>query len=180
MKKYVITGGPHAGKSTILRKLQKQGHPCVEEAALLVIERLNDTIGIDAQIRWRDDNQLDFQQLVSTTQIKNELQLNTSNHKVCFLDRGLHDGLAYMNFHNKTPPEAYLTQLENTSYETIFLMDLVTPYDERGETGRTLNQQAAEKISNALHQVYTNYGYNVIKVPMLALDERVAFVLNHI
>ena len=178
MRKIVITGGPHAGKSTVLAELERLGFICLKEAALEIIEILNKKLGINGQRLWCNKNQTAFQNLITQKQIRNEEQLPSTGQKVAFLDRGLHDGLGYMMFHNITPEDNYLELLRQSVYDKIFILDLITPFDMRKESGRVMQEADALKVSHHIQKAYEQFEYETIRVPQLPVNERVEFILD--
>jgi predicted ATPase len=180
MKKIVITGGPHAGKSSLLAQLEAKGYTCFKETALKVIYNLNETLGLKEQSLWREKNPLEFQDLVTAEQIKDYNSLLSLDVKYVFFDRGLHDGLGYMRFNQILPSNSYMEILEKTIYHQIFLLDVITPFDERHETGRKLNHDAAIQVSRKIKEAYEEFGYDIISVPQLNLKDRVKFIIDKI
>jgi predicted ATPase len=86
MKKYVITGGPGIGKTTIIELLAMKGYKIVPEAARMIIEE-EKLVESDA-VPWK--NLQLFQEKVAARQLELE---SVVKGDVIFLDRGIIDGL---------------------------------------------------------------------------------------
>lgn len=169
--KYVLTGGPCVGKTTILELIAKLGvAKIVPEAARYVIEIEQSQNG-DA-LPWKDN--VKFQQRVMETQLKFEGDLEEG---VVFLDRGLIDGYGYCNHFDTATPEG-LIELSIGRYEKVFLLDQLLNY--KNDESRLENLEEATKIHEAIADAYISLGYEVVRVPVLSPEDRVEFILSRI
>lgn len=169
--KYVLTGGPCVGKTTILELIARLGiATVVPEAARYVIE-IEQSCGGDA-LPWKDNAK--FQQRVMNAQLEFESSLSEG---IAFLDRGLIDGYGYCNhFGTKTPDG--LIELAKDRYEKIFLLDQLTDYIN--DSSRLESFEEATRIHEAIANAYISLGYEVIRVPVLSPEERVKFIIERI
>jgi predicted ATPase len=120
-KKIVITGGPGTGKTTLVNKLIEIGIPCLPE-----ISR-----EITLQAREQGIEQLFLEQplLFSPKLIEGRTQqfhdASKFDDDFVFLDRGLPDVVAYMDFIGDSYPEEFVKACEENQYEMIFIYFMV-------------------------------------------------------
>lgn len=89
MEKYILTGGPSTGKTTLLCELEKLGYAVVPESARSIIaEEINKPDGI---LPWTDLHE--FQKLVFARQLRRENEAVISRYDKIFHDRSLVDGM---------------------------------------------------------------------------------------
>ena len=180
MKKIVITGGTHSGKTTLIELLEKKGYFVVHEAAIEIIKSLNTLIGINEQKRWRAEYIFAFQDLV-WKKIMNLESTCPPNMDYVFLDRGIFDGLAYIGPIDSVK-EGYFRKnfAQHTHYDAAFVLDTLTNFDKRLNTGRTSNYEQSCNIGNKLYEIYTNERIRTHKVPVLPIEERCDLILRNL
>jgi predicted ATPase len=174
MKKYVLTGGPSVGKTTVIKILASKGFFVVPEQAIVVIkeERAKKT----KNSGYKFMNNFSFQERVAEKQLFEESKLSSKNKNV-FLDRGLFDGLAYCNFHNIPIPKNILENRDKR-YNKIFILEPTGIYKE----SKTLDniEKSSKEIHELIREVYVELGYDLISVPLMSPVERAEFILKHI
>src|SRR3989344_2774516 len=87
---YIITGAPHAGKTTLIEALEGLGHTVVFEAAR---EYIDEEMKKGKTLREIRANELEFQERVLA--IKIEKEKKASRKELIFWDRGIPDSVAY-------------------------------------------------------------------------------------
>lgn len=169
---FVITGGPSTGKTATLNALRARGYHTVEETARIHIDReLNAGRSID-QIRH---DPLAFQRAILALQQSAEKRAPTD--RVVFFDRALPDSLAYYTWWGAGNDEELHTALRDASYTKVFLLDLI-PYEY--DYARTESPEERAKIHALIHESYVRLQHPVVTVPVLPLEERVTYILNHV
>jgi predicted ATPase len=173
--RYVITGGPFSGKTSLVRALAAQGFATVPEAAIEVIEDLTHEFGLDGQAAWRAEHREEFQERI----IQKQLVLEEREHAVgpLFLDRGRLDGVAYCHVYQSEIPTSLAFACSNLPYDKVFLLDTLTAFEGRAKSGRTSDRARSLAIRDALRAVYADRGLEPIDVPEMPLVERVEFVI---
>lgn len=176
--KIVITGAPHSGKTTLIEELKRQGHTVVPESAIDVINSLEELMPNRA-LNWRRQYFEAFQALISMRQQSMEENASIAdNGRKIFYDRGAYDGLAFAMHYGSDVPESIYNVIKQSSYDKIFLLDLVTPFDPRSNTGRVETEKDCKDIQLLLELVYRRQGYDPIRVPLLPTIKRIEFILK--
>ncbi len=169
-KKYVLTGGPFTGKTTVVDILKAKGYPVVPETARMVIEE-EQLKGSDV-LPWKDLAL--FQEKVVMKQA--ELEFALSDDKV-FLDRGILDSYAYSKLGNVSVPlHAY--QDAHLRYAQVFILELLPGYEP--DEVRKETAEYRDSIHQALFNAYREFGYTPTVVPVLSPHERAEFILSHV
>jgi predicted ATPase len=101
-------------------------------------------------------------------------------HQWVFFDRAIHDILAYMDRINLKVPNEFLSKLSECLYHSdVFI---VPPWKEifRNDDERQEDYETACEIHEHILNTYFKFGYNVIELPKVSVDERADFIINHI
>lgn len=168
-KRYVLTGGPGSGKTSIILALEAKGEYVIREAAEDVI-RLEQAKGNKEP--WKDPN---FQYSILKLQMQREDMQLPKNAKRIFIDRGYHDGLAY------EPEHTWVHSLLNESakpgmYDQIFMID---PIPGTYKTAvRREDMDEALKLFGKIEQVYREHGYKPRHIQHAPLEKRVDTILR--
>ena len=174
-RKIVITGGPGTGKSSIIRQLEAKGENCLHEVSREVILEAKRE-GIDQLFL---EKPLLFSQKLLEGRLNQYIEASELKSQHVFIDRGLPDVLAYMDYFNTTYPDLFRTTCEDYTYDQVFILppwkEIYTSDNERYES---FNE--ALKISSYLYSTYKKYGYDPIEVPKLPVEDRTEFILNNI
>ena len=174
-KKIVITGGPGTGKSSIIHNLEDKGEKCLHE--------ISRQVTLEAQKEGIDQLFLEQPLLFSEKLLEGRLdQFRIAREYELdhiFIDRGLPDVVAYMDYFSTNYPEVFHQTCENNKYDLIFILppwrEIYTSDNERYES-----YEEALKISSYLYSTYRRYGYDPIEVPKLSVEERTNFILDKI
>ena len=170
---YVLTGGPCAGKTTTVSEMEKRGYRVVPEPAFEIIQEELAEGKTMEDIRKPPGR---FEQLVLARAIAHEQALSETT--LTFLDRGIPDSVGYYRHHSLPITPELDAASHDTRYRKIFLLDLV-PF--RASNGRELESpEEAAAIHEQLFAAYTDYGFNVERVPVLPVAERVEYILAHL
>ncbi len=180
MPRVVVTGAPHAGKTTLLAALRDRGFSIVPEAALDVIGSLVRVHGAATARQWRTEHTADFQLLVTSRQIKleREAELGSSGYVIC--DRGWPDGLAYAELDGLRTEPIIEHGAALAPYAAVFVLEIVEPFDGRAASGRVSDEARARETHRALLRAYTLLGYSPVVVPLGSLETRIDTVLRHL
>ncbi|MCK4670270.1 MAG: AAA family ATPase [Nanoarchaeota archaeon] len=193
MKKYILTGGPGTGKSSILLALEQRGEHIVKEAA-------EDYIKVrQAQGQPEPWTEPDFQDKILELQLQREEQIPEGIERI-FIDRGVADGLAYAEpgtkIYKKIMAEARKASwIDKDQREYMFWVRIQGDYSryyalsnkvffieqldftEKTKVRRE-NHKEAVRLGEKLKAIYHRLGYKIIGVPAAKLEERVRRVLQ--
>ncbi|WP_037314126.1 AAA family ATPase [Salegentibacter sp. Hel_I_6] len=174
-QKIVITGGPGTGKSSIIRQLEKNGHECLHE--------ISRQVTLEAQKQGIDQLFLEKPLLFSEKLLEGRKvqhrEADMISASTIFIDRGIPDVLAYMDYFN-TEYSTYFTDACNEySYDKVFFLP---PWEEiyQSDNERYESFNEARLISKHLFETYKSYGYTPIEVPKTTISERTNFILDQI
>ena len=166
---HVITGIVSSGKSTLIEQIAEQGFKTVPETARRYI---------DSEVaRGRTIDEVrrcptTLQRGVNEMMLRIELGLPVK--EMLFLDRAFPDALAFSRVNGVNPNEI-LADCFHRRYATVFLLERF-PVEQDGV--RYHDDAAADLIESWHARDYSSLGYQVVRVPVLAPDERLAFVLD--
>jgi predicted ATPase len=161
--KFVITGGPSVGKTTIVDGLANRGFRVVHEIATQVIKE-------GKFLPWEDRKK--FQAEVLRRQQSAEASILDFDRPV-ILDRGLFDGEAYYIVDKMPIPQAF-NSLDASQYAVAFLVEPLDFFDETDV--RRENLDFTRQISVVLEHCYASRHVKVVRVPAMTPTERINFV----
>ncbi|MCX6181451.1 MAG: AAA family ATPase [Bacteroidetes bacterium] len=173
MQRIIITGGPGFGKTTILNHLQNKGFNTFDEVARIVIKEEME-IGSDV-LPWKNLDAFS----------KKVLPLQIVNHKNAvsgfnFYDRGIPDIAAYQIHGKQTIFKELDEAIKDFRYHSTAF--ITPPWKEIYGTDNERKEsfEKACAIHFQLTQTYTNFGYLVVEVPQLKIEDRAQFILDQL
>jgi predicted ATPase len=172
-KKVVITGGPGTGKTSIINHLKENGYLCYDEISReITLQARKD--GIE-QLFLTDP--LLFSEKLLEGRTKQFIDAKKESEALVFLDRGLPDVLAYMDYIGDTYPDRFTKACKTNTYDAIFVL---APWQEifTSDSERYENFETAIAIHHHLLDTYQRFGYQMIDVPFGSIKNRVDFVLE--
>jgi len=174
----VITGGPFSGKTTLVEALAERGFHTVPEAAILVIEELKAEHGVEGQAEWRAAHPEEFQALIVAKQLELEAAADRAGgDEPVFFDRGRLDGVAYCRIYGSAVPVPLEQACQSLPYTRVLLLDTLSRFERRSQSGRTSNRERSLAIKDALRDVYTEHGLKPIELPEMSLEARLEATL---
>lgn len=173
-KKYIITGAPGTGKTTIIDALNDRGVYCNGEISRSIIQEELDKGG-DA-LPWK--NLTAFSERVIV--LRAQQHSTAPEDQPSFYDRGIIDVLAYMDKDKLSIPESWFEMAKKHPYnKKVFIAPpwekIFTNDEERKETF-----EVAKEIHEFLCKTYRDYGYELIEIPKASVEERIEFLLKSI
>ncbi|RDV05234.1 AAA family ATPase [Undibacter mobilis] len=168
---YVVTGGPGAGKSTLISALEARGFAVAPEAGRRIIQEQQLQGG--RALPWIDPHA--FAQAMLDHDAAAFARLAGAAGPV-FCDRGIPDAIGYLQLVGLAVPTAMWRAAEIHRYqESVFVCPpwraIYTTDSERRQTW-----DVAERTYVTMVAVYTELGYRLVEVPRAPVDERVRFV----
>jgi len=173
-KKYIITGGPGAGKTSLLLALKKAGYHCSEEVSRQLIRE--EVANNSPCLPWT--NLSCFAGKVLDRMITNYHQ--TAGHGITFFDRGIPDIIAYLKAAALHVPDRFYTALQQYRYQqTVFILPPWKHiYINDAERWHTYEEAVA--LYTAISETYRAFGYTLIEVPPAGIENRMEYVLDNL
>ena len=174
-QKIVITGGPGTGKSSVITELISRNFICFEEVSRQVTLEAREN-GVDQLFLTKP---LLFSELLLKARTKQFIDAATVDENIVFLDRGLPDVLAYMDFAKSDYPQHFTDICEKHVYDKIFVL---APWQEIfvSDNERYENFDQAVEIHHSLLDTYQRFGYELIDVPFESIVNRADFILDQL
>ena len=173
MQKFVITGAPGTGKTSIINHLKTKGYNCIDEISREII---SEQIAINGEaLPWK--NLSAFSERVFNLR---ESQLLNSKNTLLFFDRGTVDVYAYMKVDNLEIPKHLEDSIKKNRYNKKVFYTPIWEQIYVNDKERKENIEQAKQIEKEILSSYTFYNYQLIKVPKGSVEERANFILSHI
>ena len=171
----VITGGPGTGKSSCIQALKQTGYICFDEVSREVTKKAQEE-GIDQLFLT---NPLLFSELLLEGRTKQYEEALKHESNLIFLDRGIPDVLAYMDFIGDEYPELFVNSCKDFTYNQVFIL---APWQEiyQSDNERYEDFDQAVEIHHHLIDTYMLYNYELYDVPFGSVEKRVDYILNTI
>jgi predicted ATPase len=172
---FVITGGPGAGKTSVLEALRQQGYHVVPEAGRSIIRQQVEISG--SALPWGD--QQEYARLMFL-QAQTDYDLWSRVDQMVFFDRGIPDVIGYLQLSSWPVPEIMMQQARDFRYNNKVFV--APPWKEiyHNDEERKQSFEEAVKTFDVMMRVYNDLGYTTIELPKSTVPERVAFVLEHL
>jgi len=165
----VVTGAPCSGKTSVIEGLADRGHPVVHEVARSFIDS---QLAKGSSLSELKADILTFERGILLEKVRIEKLL--PRHRMVFLDRAVPDSIAYFQIEGLDIEEP-LKYSQSWRYRNVFLFDRLT---FEADPVRSENQALAARIEALLAESYAMLGYEVIRVPVLTVGQRIDFVLE--
>jgi predicted ATPase len=171
----VLIGGPSSGKSTLIDALISKGYACLPEISREIIDKAQKE-GIDQLFL---EQPLLFSEMLLEGRKKQFIEAENHADDVVFIDRGLPDVIAYMDFIGDVYPDIFTNTCKAHKYTRVFMLP---PWKEIyvSDKERYESYEQALEIHEHLVKTYNNFGYEIIEVPKDTVEKRAAFILNKI
>lgn len=170
---YVLTGGPSAGKTTLIEALEEKGFHIEHESARIVIDE-----GIAAG-KTVEEVRVDegaFQQEVYEHKLAREERLDP--HELIFFDRGMQDTFAYNTLCGASISQQMQEEMDAAEYKKVFLLE---PFKYEADYARTESLEEQDKLFHLLKEAYERSGVPVEVVPAFPTkEERIAYFFDHL
>jgi len=168
---HVITGASCSGKTTLIDLLAGKGFKTAPEVGRQYFEK---ELAKGRTIEEIRQDRATLTCLVYGLWVKLEAGLPAA--EVTFLDRGLPDSLAFYRFAGMNPNEI-LPDCFQHRYASVFMLNRL-PYQRDGV--RAGDDATAAYFESWMSRDYRALGYNVVRVPVLEPEERLAFILDRL
>ncbi|MDH4981351.1 AAA family ATPase [Hyphomicrobium sp. D-2] len=174
-RQIVITGGPGAGKSTLVAALARHGAAVMPEAGRAIIQA-QDAIGGGALPNV--DRRL-FAELMLSWDLRSYRE-GAERNRLTFYDRGIPDCIGYLELNGMPVPNHFEIAARMHRYgRHVFV---APPWAQifTQDAERTQSFDEAVATHDAICAVYRRLGYELIPLPCGTVDSRVGMVLAEI
>lgn len=182
MKKYVLTGGPCSGKTTIINALAIEGYAVVPEAARIVIKELaknnKNTETWRGSVHERQLKILELQ-LKLEKEIEERVKSEKREDTTIFFDHGIPSGIPFYKISGNPVPAELLdaSRKEKRNYAKIFFLETVA---YKTDSVRKEPPEIAKKIAELTYEAYKNLGYLIVALPAMPVQQRVKFIKENL
>ena len=165
----VFTGAPYAGKTTVINELKKRGYRVVLETARVHLESEINKGKFPIEIR-RDEPIFQYNILKKKLIIEKSLPTK----EIIFLDRAIPDSLPYLEIAG-AKTKNLIEFCKIFRYRLVFIFDR---FNYKKDNIRIEEEWRAQQLNKSLENIYTLLDYDVIRVPIMTVDERINFILE--
>jgi predicted ATPase len=171
--RFVLTGGPGAGKTTTMEALATRGFHSVPDSARAIIRQRKEA-GLSPR-----PSLVQFGREILRRDIA-QYRTTTVAERPVFFDRGVGDAVALLFL------QGALTAAEAKGYLTEFrynaLVFVFPPWPDIYHTDAERDQSFAHAVAvdEEVRTWYTQWHYTIVEVPRRSVDERADFILRTI
>ena len=173
MQRYILTGAPGAGKTVLIRALERAGHAVVEEAATDLIALVTAQGVVE---HWKAPSFIDD---ILALQRRRQLRADAWPDDLVFFDRSPICTWALCEFLGREPTERLKAEVARIEREAVFQrrvlfirnLGFVTPTE-----ARRISFEDTLRFEAVHAEVYRRFGYELVEVPAASLDERLAII----
>jgi predicted ATPase len=170
---FVLTGGPGSGKSTLIERLLGRGYAGSEETRRAIIR---DQVRIGGQaLPWRDPKA--YAELMLGWEMRSH-RVARDRPGTVFFDRGVPDVIGYLRLQDLPVPAYMAKAAELFRYNRRVLIAPPWPEIYEQDTERKQDLEEAERTYLAMQKTYAEFGYVLIELPRVSVEERLRFALE--
>lgn len=174
-EKIIITGGPGAGKTSLLEALARAGYHCSEEASRRLIAE-QAAAGSDC-LPWTNLSCFADKVLDRMIDLYTQTAANTD---ITFFDRGIPDIIAYLRAAGLPVYERYYTALREHPYHYVafILPPWQAIYVNDAERWQTFEESV--HLYRNLRETYQSLNFIMVDVPEASVNDRMKFIMETI
>ena len=174
MRKFIISGGPGAGKTTLVQALGQHQYQVSPEASRQVIQE--EVARESTCLPWLD---LPCFARKALSRMIHQYGCARQAPGPVFFDRGIPDIIAYLRAANQPVEQIYHQAVLAYPYQPRVFIAPPWPEIYVNDSERWQTFQEAAALYHALKDTYQLLGYTVVELPKASVAERVKFVLAH-
>ncbi len=168
-RRFVITGGPSAGKEAVIEAVVKAGLPCsADEAARDIYRQHRARLGR----HLRREDRRDYSREVLEAFVS---EYRSHTQGVRFYNRGIPDGYGWDRFFGLEP----YAELEEANrlyrYDAVLALDPLDTFEDEHDVVWAQDREI-RRVHELIVQGYYDAGYSPIFVPADAAEQRLDFI----
>jgi predicted ATPase len=169
-EKFIITGAPGSGISTLFKALKKQGYTCFQDNISFNCKQKSDNPSNNPGGKSREECMLDA--------MLKRYQESNNHPSTCFFERAIPDLIAFLKHQKADVPEKYEAWLNNCPFNKNAFM--LPPWPGlvvyNTEKWRTFDQDM--DLYFQLYDTYSELGFRLWEVPTCEPEGRVAYIAS--
>ncbi len=172
---FIITGGPGAGKTTLIEALAVRGYATAGESGRTILQHQQ---RIDGPAQHHRDAAL-YAEFMLARDMENHAAMSAKTGPV-FFDRGVPELVGYFALMGLPVPPHFERAAAHYRYnETVFI---APPWPEiyAHDAERRQSLGEMQRSYDAAAAIYPRLGYRLIELPRAPVAARVAFVLERV
>lgn len=171
-ERYILTGAPGTGKTSIINELKRRGFYCINENSREIIA--DQIINGGEILPWK--NQIAFENKIANT--RTQQYLDSPEDCICFFDRSSLDCIAYLKLNNLKATSQIIKNIKQCNFNTTVFYTPIWKEIYVNDSERKENIEKAITIENSIIKTYKSEGYKLVKIPKLSITERTDFVIS--
>lgn len=169
IKRYIITGAPGTGKTSVLDALRPKGYTCFNEVSReLIIEQQKSGGQL---LPWAN-----LKSFAAESNKRMELQNKNAQPGINLFDRGIPDIIAYLQSMDCAVNSYYYFQIRQ--YERDVFYFPVWPEIFVNDPQRPETLERALELDYYIRSTYMQLGFNLIKIEFASVQQRVSEIEN--
>ena len=170
MQRIVLTGGPGAGKTSVLLDLRARGYTVGEDAARTII-KARQTAGLSPR-----PDAAEFARQILTAE---QRAYRAAVAPLTFYERGVVDAAGYLYAAGDVSESDMQRLIQAHPYDVVFLFPpWQAIYHTDAERDHTFEH--AQNVYDSTQRTYVEAGYVPINVPRLSVTQRTEFILANV
>ena len=171
---FVITGGPGAGKTSIIERLAARGFPTVAESGRDILRQ---QAAIGGNATHSGDAAMYTELMLARGMTDYERMLGETDGPV-FFDRGVTELVGYCRLIGIPVPDHVRRAAGLYRYNPLVFVAPHWPEIYANDALRRQDAAEAVRTSELAVAAYTEFGYRTVEIPKLPVMERAAFVVR--
>jgi len=175
MHRHILTGAPGAGKTVLIRALERAGFAVVEEAATDLIALVT-ARGVAEH--WKEPSFIDD---IVALQIQRQRRADAWADDLIFFDRSPICTWALCEYAGRAPPDSLVAEMVRIEREAVYErrvffvrnLGFIAPTE-----ARRISFEDSLRFEGIHIDVYRRFGYELIDVPAGAVAPRLAMVID--
>lgn len=172
-RRFVISGGPSAGKDDVIAELLKHKIPCMEaEPGRVIYRKHRERLG--RHLRAEDRREYAAEVLEAFI-----AEFEQHKHGFRFYNRGIPDSYGWERFFG-LPPTPQLEEANRVyRYDVVFMLDPLDTFEDSDDIVWA-KEREIRRVHELIVQGYYDAGYEPVFVPPESAEHRVDFILNNV